>query len=123
MDTNDLIGVKPSRELLGLSGVEGIAKGLDTKKPIIFFDVSNITNKSIKELSDFEINKAGVVESTYQKLDDFGDIIKEYSSVTIPSLLPLTALSPIIYSNTYDSKVTGKTPEELRDIKKGIKNK
>lgn len=123
MDTNDLIGVKPSRELLGLSGVEGIAKGLDTKKPIIFFDISNITNKSIKELSDLEINKAGVVESAYQKLDDFGDIIKEYGSVTIPSLLPLTAFSPIIYSNTYDSKVTGKTMEELQGIKKEIKKK
>lgn len=118
MDTNDLMGVKASRELMGLGGLEGVAKGLGTKKPIIFFDVSSITNKSIKELSDIDINKAHVVEKTYETLDNVGDIVKKYGVYTAPQLAFSAALSPIIFSNIYDSKVTGKTTDELQTIKK-----
>ena len=118
MDTNDIKGVKASREIRGLGKAELQAKGLNTQRPIIFFDISAISNKSISKLADLDFNKANSIEGTYRKLDKVKGIAKEYGVYAAPQLLASAALSPIIFSNTYDSKVTGKTVEELHDIKK-----
>ena len=122
IDTNDIKGTKGTTRI-GWGGIEVLEKGINTDAPIIFFDTDAITKKSISKLGADDYDLADKVISQYKSKEHLQKIVSDIGKNTLPSIGPLLAVTPVLLSRAYDSKVTGKSEEELKDIKEQSKKK